>query len=94
MGGWATCPTCGLTERMVLFPTRLATARELPSRWVLPYWGKLELRAIKSVAVERWLKTLMTSEFGKPKPCAGGTKEKICAAMSSIFNHAIEVGAH
>src|SRR5208283_3868552 len=58
-------------------------------RWVLPHWGKLELRAIKTVAVEQWLKTLVTSKFAKPKPLAGGTKEKIRDAMSSVFNHAI-----
>jgi hypothetical protein len=59
------------------------------NRWVLPHWGKLELRAIKTVAVEQWLKTLVTSKFGKPKPLAGGTREKIRDAMSSVFNHAI-----
>lgn len=51
--------------------------------------GKTELRAIKTVAVEQWLKTLVTSKFGKPQPLAGGTREKIRDAMSSIFNHAI-----
>jgi integrase len=59
------------------------------NRWILPHWGKLELRAIKTVAVEQWLKTLITSKFGKPKPLAGGTREKIRDAMSSVFNHAI-----
>ena len=59
------------------------------NRWVLPHWGKLELRAIKTVTVEQWLKTLVTSKFGKPKPLAGGTREKIRDAMSSVFNHAI-----
>ena len=59
------------------------------SRWVVPHWGKVELRAIKTVAVEQWLKTLVTTKFGKPKPLAGGTREKIRDAMSSIFNHAI-----
>jgi integrase len=62
---------------------------QLLSRWVLPHWGKMELRAIKTVAVEQWLKTLITTKFGKPKPLAGGTREKIRDAMSSIFNHAI-----
>ena len=61
----------------------------LLSRWILPHWGKVELRAIKTVAVEQWLKTLVTTKFGKPKPLAGGTREKIRDAMSSIFNHAI-----
>ena len=59
------------------------------NRWVLPHWGKLELRAVKTVAVEQWLKTLVTSKFGKPKPLAGGTREKIRDAMSCVFNHAI-----
>jgi integrase len=62
---------------------------QLLSRWILPHWGKMELRAIKTVAVEQWLKTLVTTKFGKPKPLAGGTKEKIRDAMSCIFNHAI-----
>lgn len=57
--------------------------------WVLPRWGKHDLRAIKTVAVEQWLKTLMTERFGTPKRLAGGTKEKIRDAMSSVFNHAI-----
>jgi integrase len=59
------------------------------NRWVLPHWGKLELRAIKTVAVEQWLRTLVTSKFGKPKLLAGGTREKIRDAMNCIFNHAI-----
>lgn len=62
---------------------------QLLSRWVVPHWGKVELRAIKTVAVEQWLRTLVTAKFGKPKPLAGGTREKIRDAMSSIFNHAI-----
>jgi integrase len=59
------------------------------NRWILPRWGKLELRAIKTVAVEQWLTGLVTSRFGKRKRLAGGTKEKIRDAMSSVFNHAI-----
>jgi integrase len=58
-------------------------------KWVVPHWGSLELRAIKTVAVEQWLKTLVTKKFGEPKPLAGGTREKIRDAMSSVFNHAI-----
>jgi hypothetical protein len=46
------------------------------NRWVVPHRGKLELRAIKTVAVEQWLKTLITSKSGKARPLAGGTKEK------------------
>lgn len=56
---------------------------------MIPHWGKLELRAIKTVAVELWLKSLVTSKFGKRKLLAGGTREKIRDAMGSVFNHAI-----
>ena len=49
----------------------------------------MELRVIKTVAVEQWLKTLVTTKFGDAKPLAGGTREKIRDAMSSVFNHAI-----
>jgi len=59
------------------------------NRWILPQWGKLDLRAIKTVAVEQWLETLATCRFRERKPLAGGTKEKIRDAMSSVFNHAI-----
>src|SRR5271165_601809 len=59
------------------------------NRWVLPHWGKLELRAIKTVAVEQWLKSPVTSKFGGRKLLAGGTREKIRDAMGSVFNHAI-----
>jgi integrase len=58
-------------------------------RWVLPQWRNHDLRAIKTVAVEQRLKTLLTAKFGKPKPFPGGTKEKIRNAMSAVFNHAI-----
>ena len=53
--------------------------------------GEMELRAIKTVAVEQWLKTLQTKKLKnkKSKPLAGGTREKIRDAMSSIFNHSI-----
>jgi hypothetical protein len=59
------------------------------NRWLLPHWGKFELRAIKSIAVAQSLKTLVTRKFGKPTSLAGGTREKIRDAMSSVFNHAI-----
>jgi len=58
------------------------------NRWVLPHWGKLELRAIKTVAVEQWLRTLVTEKSSETRPLAGGTKEKIRDAMSSVYNHA------
>jgi integrase len=59
------------------------------NRWILPRWGNSDLREIKTVAVEQWLKTLVTARFGKPKPLAGGSKQKIRDAMSCVFNHAV-----
>jgi integrase len=47
------------------------------------------LKVVDTRRVEQWLKTLVTGKFGKPKPLAGGTREKIRDAMSSVFNHAI-----
>ena len=70
------------------FSTRSRKTQVL-NRWVLPHWGRLEMRAIKTAGVEQWLRTLTTNKFGKPKPLAGGTREKIRDAMSSVFNHAI-----
>jgi integrase len=61
--------------------------------WVLPQWGKYRMQDVKAVAVEKWLDSLVTHKFKKkskkPKPLAGGTKEKIRDAMSNLFNHAI-----
>jgi integrase len=70
------------------YSTRNRKTRVL-NRWILPHWGKLDLKVVKTVVVEQWLKTLVTSKFGKPKPLAGGTREKIRDAMSTVFNHAI-----
>jgi integrase len=70
------------------YSTRNRKTRVL-NRWILPHWGKLDLKVVKTVAVEQWLKTLVTSKFGKPKRLAGGTREKIRDAMSTVFNHAI-----
>lgn len=47
--------------------------------------GKLDLRAVKTVAFEKWLKTLTTAKFGAPKPLAGGTREKIVTVQAGRF---------
>jgi integrase len=59
------------------------------NKWILPYWGKYDLTAIKTVAIEQWLKTLTTSKGKITKPLANGTKAKIRNTMSALFNHAI-----
>lgn len=67
--------------------TRLA---KLLDRWVVPRWGKIEIEAIKPVAVEQWLKTLSTVRTaGDTKPLARATRAKIRNAMSALYNHAI-----
>jgi hypothetical protein len=58
-------------------------------RWIVPSWGKYPLSEIKTVAVEQWLKTLMTAKRDERKPLAGGTKAKIRNIMSALYNHAI-----
>jgi hypothetical protein len=32
------------------------------NKWILPCWGKYDLTAIKTVAIEQWLKTLITGK--------------------------------
>lgn len=49
-------------------------------KWILPIWGKQYLHAIKSVAIEEWLRSL---------PLADGSKAKIRNIMSAVFSHAI-----
>lgn len=49
-------------------------------RWVMPQWRKHDLRAIKTVAVEQWLKTLVTTRFGNPNPWQEARKRK-CATL-------------
>ena len=58
-------------------------------KWVLPYWGKSDLTAIKTVAIEKWLKTLTTDKGKITKLLANGTRAKIRNTMSALFNHAI-----
>jgi integrase len=48
-------------------------------RWVVPKWGKYELRDIKTIEVESWLRRL---------PLAKSSCAKIRGVMSVLFNHA------
>lgn len=61
------------------FSTREVYADYL-NLWVVPKWGGFMLREVRTVAVERWLRTLHL---------ANGTKSKIRSIMSVLFNHAI-----
>jgi hypothetical protein len=66
----------------------------LLNHWVLPYWGKFDLRAIKTIAVEQWLKTLVTTKSGDPRPLAGGTKEKIRGRNEQCLQSCDSMGVH
>ena len=48
-------------------------------RWVVPYWGKYELRNVRTIEVESWLRRL---------PLAKSSCAKIRNLMSVLFNHA------
>lgn len=48
--------------------------------WIVPVWGSHKLSAVKTVAVEEWLRTLSL---------APGTKAKMRNIMSALFTHAM-----
>jgi integrase len=53
---------------------------------VRPTWGSLNIRDVRSVAVELWLRRLLRVDRC---PLANPTKAKIRNLMSVLFNHAI-----
>jgi integrase len=48
-------------------------------RWIVPHWGHYELRHVRAVEVEAWLRRL---------PLARSSCAKIRNVMSVLFNHA------
>ena len=48
--------------------------------WIVPVWGSYRLSAVKTVAVEGWLRTLSL---------APGTKAKLRNILSTLFTHAM-----
>jgi integrase len=50
------------------------------ANYILPKWGTLPLAAVKTIAVEDWLKTL---------PLANGSKAKVREVFGAAFRHAI-----
>ena len=60
--------------------------KDFLARWVKPAWGGLNIRAVRTVAVEHWLHQLLR---GDGSPMAPSTKAKIRNLMSALFNHAI-----
>jgi integrase len=56
------------------------------TRWVRPIWGSLNIRDVRTIAVENWLRKLARANGS---PLAPSTKAKIRSLMSVLFNHAI-----
>jgi integrase len=56
------------------------------TRWVRPTWGSLNIRDVRIIAVENWLRKLLRANGS---PLAPSTKAKIRSLMSVLFNHAI-----
>jgi integrase len=60
--------------------------RDFLTRWVRPAWGSLNIRDVRTIAVENWLRKLSRANGS---PLAPSTKAKIRNLMSVLFNHAI-----
>jgi integrase len=48
-------------------------------RWIIPHWGRYQLREVRTIEVESWLRRL---------PLAKSSCAKIRGLMSVLFNHA------
>src|ERR1019366_7735431 len=60
--------------------------REFLERWIRVRWGTEEIREVRTVTVERWLRELRRIDGDH---LADSTKAKIRNLMSVLFNHAI-----
>lgn len=60
--------------------------REFLTRWIKPHWGSINIRDVRTVAVESWLRQLRRQDRDD---LANSTKAKIRSVMSVLFNHAI-----
>ena len=60
--------------------------RDFLTRWVKPTWGSLNIRAVRTISVEHWLRQLVRVDGSRLAP---STKAKIRNVMSVLFNHAI-----
>ena len=54
--------------------------------WIRPHWAKINIRDVRTIAVENWLRELRRKDGN---PLANTTKAKIRNLMSVLFNHAI-----
>ncbi len=60
--------------------------REFLTRWIKPHWGSANIRDVRTVAVEGWLRRLRRQDGDN---LANSTKAEIRSVMSVLFNHAI-----
>ena len=60
--------------------------REFLKRWIRPRWGSANIRDVRTIAVESWLRQLHRQDG---EALANSTKAKIRNLMSVLFNHAI-----
>ena len=60
--------------------------REFLKRWIRPRWADLDIREVRTVVVERWLRQMHRVDGA---PLANATRAKIRSLMSVLFNHAL-----
>jgi hypothetical protein len=60
--------------------------REYLTRWIKPRWSSVNIREVRTVEVERWLRQLQRQDG---EALANSTKAKVRNLMSVLFNHAI-----
>jgi integrase len=56
------------------------------NRWIRPRWGSINIRDVRTIAVESWLRQLLRKDG---EAMANSSKAKIRNLMSVLFNHAI-----
>lgn len=61
-------------------PTTILCYKDNFKNWVIPQWGEKAITDVRTVAVEKWLRSLKL---------APGTRAKIRNHMSALFNHCI-----
>jgi integrase len=61
-------------------------ARDFLRIWIKPHWGMVDIRDVRTVAVENWLRQLRRKDG---KTLSNSSKAKIRNLMSVLFNHAI-----
>ena len=59
---------------------------EFLKTWIRPHWATMNIRDIRTIVVEEWLRQLRRKDGN---PLANTTKIKIRSLMSVLFNHAI-----